>query len=218
MKASIGLRYLAALCGESDLSNYLAAGSTEHLFNAGEQNAAEYISKHVLQYGTLPTLETIETHTDAELEAASVLMDYFIAVGNFKKAVIKEYGPSGWSHFENEGGAKLSMDLAANRDKLDSAKIEVTGDKASCTVPGEAQVMHFSRKNGLWHVEAGMFVNTGRVDSRKFTTMWKQMTELIRRKQKRIGQAGVTAESLDMELGRQLMHILMSSRLGGGAR
>jgi hypothetical protein len=138
-------------------------------------------------------------------------MDYVIAVSAFKKAVIKEYGPSGWSHFENEGGAKLSMDLAANRDKLDSAKIEITADKASCTVPGEEQVLHFSRKNGSWYVEAGMFVNTGGVDSRKFISMWKQMTELIKKKQKRIGQAGVTAESSDMELGAEMVSILLGT-------
>jgi hypothetical protein len=149
--------------------------------------------------------------TRAQLEAASVFMDYVIAVSAFKKAVIKKYGASGWSHFENEGGATLSMDLAANRDKLDSARIEVTADKASCTVPGEAQVLHFSRKNGVWYVEAGMFVNTGGVDSRKFISMWKQMAELIKKKQKRIGQAGVTAESLDMELGAEMISILLGT-------
>ncbi len=78
MKTSIGIRYLAALCSESDLANYLAAGATDHLFNAGEQNAAEYISKHVLQFGTLPTLETIETHTDAELELPPEPSGYYL--------------------------------------------------------------------------------------------------------------------------------------------
>ncbi len=78
MKSSIGLRYLAALCYENDLANYLAAGATEHLFNLGESQAAEYVSKHVLQYGALPKLETIEVHTDAELEAPPEPSSYYL--------------------------------------------------------------------------------------------------------------------------------------------
>ena len=68
MKASIGLRFLAAVCCEGDLEDYLAAGETSHLFNAGEKLAFEYIAKHVLQYGALPKLETVELHSDAEME------------------------------------------------------------------------------------------------------------------------------------------------------
>lgn len=68
MKASIGLRFLAATCCEGDLESYLAAGETKHLFNSGEKLAFEYISKHVLQYGALPKLETLAIHSDADLE------------------------------------------------------------------------------------------------------------------------------------------------------
>ncbi len=78
MKSSIGLRFLAALCYENNLSNYLAAGETKHLFNAGETQAAEYVAKHVLQFGALPKLETVETHTDAELEAQPEPSDYYL--------------------------------------------------------------------------------------------------------------------------------------------
>ena len=68
MKATIGLRFLAATCCEDDLEAYLAAGKIEHLFNAGEKLAFEYITKHVLQYGALPKLETLALHSDADLE------------------------------------------------------------------------------------------------------------------------------------------------------
>ncbi|UCD56445.1 MAG: hypothetical protein JSV16_11485 [Candidatus Hydrogenedentota bacterium] len=152
--------------------------------------------------------------TDAELEAASVLMDYFIAISDFRRAVEKEYGSTGWEHFEGGGGAQLTVDLAERKEKLDSAKIEVTGEKASCTIPGERQVMHLCQKKGLWYIEAGTLVNTGGADTGKFTTMWKQMTELIKSKQKRVGQPGVTAESLDAEMGNELIRILMTAQFG----
>jgi hypothetical protein len=152
--------------------------------------------------------------TDAELEAASVMMDYFIAISDFRKAVEKEYGSTGWEHFEQEGGARLSVDLAESKEKLDTAEIEVTGEEASCKIPGEEQqAMDLCQKNGLWYIEAGTLVNTGGTDRNRFTTTWKQMTELIKRKQKKVGQPGVTAESLDAEMGRELIQILMMAQL-----
>jgi len=42
--------------------------------------------------------------------------------------------------------------------------------------------------------------------------MWTGMTELIRKKQQRIGQPGVTAQSLDMELGKELLNVLTANR------
>ena len=147
-----------------------------------------------------------------ELEALSVFMDYIITVQDFKKAVINQYGASGWAHFENEGGAKLSLDLTDNRDKLDSAKIEVNNNKATCTIPGEAQVMNLSRNNGVWYVDAGSALASGGTDIKKFIRMWSGMTDLIKKKQQRIGQSGVTAQSLDKELGNELLTILMTNR------
>ncbi len=78
MKSSIGLRFLAALCEEGDLAEYLAAGETGHLFNAGESPAAGYVAKHVLQFGALPKLETVETHTDAELDKPPEPSSYYL--------------------------------------------------------------------------------------------------------------------------------------------
>ncbi len=78
MRQTIGLRFLAALCEEDKLGDFLAAGNTSHLFNEGERQAAEYVVKHVSQYGALPTLETIELHTDAELEVPPEPSAYYL--------------------------------------------------------------------------------------------------------------------------------------------
>ena len=147
-----------------------------------------------------------------ELEALSVFMDNMIAVKDFKKAITNQYGASGWAHFENEGGAKLSLNLTDNRDKLDSAKIKINNDNATCTIPGEAQVLNLSRRNGFWYVDAGNALATGGADLKNFIRMWTGTTELIRKKQRRIGQPGVTAQSLDMELGKELLNVLTANR------
>jgi len=152
------------------------------------------------------------TGTKTELKAASVFMDYMIALRDFKQAVIDKYGTSGWAHFENKGGAKLSLDMTDNRDQLDSMKVEIDGDKAVCTMTGEAKTVNLLRKNGVWYVNVSDVVTTGGVDLEKFIGTWTKMAELIKAKQQRIGQPGVTAQSLDMELGNEMMPILMGNR------
>ena len=152
------------------------------------------------------------TGTETELKAASVYIDYMIAVKDFKQAVIDNYGISGWAHFENDGGAKLSLNMTDNRDKLDSMKVVVDGDRATCTMPGEAKAVNLLRKDGLWYVDVSDVITTGGVDLDKFIGMWTRMTELIKKKQQRVGQSGVTAQSLDMELGNELMPVLMGNR------
>lgn len=152
------------------------------------------------------------TGDELELKAASTFMDYLIAVRDFKKAVIDAYGVSGWAHFENEGGAKLSLDMSDTREKLDSMQVRIEGEKATCTVPGEAQVMHLSRRNGMWYVDAGGAISTGGTSLAKFIKTWSEMADAVREKQRRIGQPGVTAPSLDKELGDEILKILMSNR------
>jgi len=152
------------------------------------------------------------TGTETEMKAASSFMDYMIAVRDFKKAVIDKYGTTGWAHFEKQGGAKLSLDMTDNRDKMDSMKVEIDGDKAVCTMPGESDAVNLLRKNGVWYVNVSNVVTTGGVSHEKFIETWTKIAELIKSKQRRIGQPGVTAQSLDMELGNEMMSILMGNR------
>jgi len=151
------------------------------------------------------------TGTDQELKAASVYIDYLVTVKHFKQAVIDKYGISGWAHFENQGGAKLSVNMTDNRDKLDSMKVVIDGDKATCTMPGEARAVNLLRKNGVWYVNVSDIVMTGGMDLDKFIGMWTKMSKLIKDKQQRIGKPNVTAVSLDMELGKGIMQIMMQN-------
>ena len=151
------------------------------------------------------------TGDKTEMEALSVFMDYIAAVQDFKQAVIKEYGTSGWENFEREGGAKLSLDMTDNRKMLDSAKIEINGDRAVCNIPGETQAMTLSRVNGLWYVDAGAAITTGSTDIQKFIRTWSSMVNIIKKKKSRIGQPGVTAQSLDQELGAEILPVLIDN-------
>lgn len=147
-----------------------------------------------------------------QLKTAAVFMDYMIALRDFRNAVIAKFGESGWTHFETAGGAKLSLDMMDNRDKLDSMKIEIDGDKAVCSMPGEAKVVNLIRKGGGWYVNAADVVTVGGTDLSEFAGMWTRMTELIRSTQKQINQPGVTAEFLDKELGKKMLVVMMTNR------
>ncbi len=154
---------------------------------------------------------SILSGSEQELKAAETFIDYVTAVRDLKQAVVNEYGDSGWAYFENEGGAKLSMNLNESKEKLDSAKIEINGDTATCRVEGETRVMHLHRRDGKWYVDAGDMVVTDNMSTDKFVGTFSKLTEAINRQRQRVGQAGVTAQSLDVELGREMMKILMNS-------
>ncbi|MHC4086345.1 MAG: hypothetical protein ACYSWZ_08460 [Planctomycetota bacterium] len=185
--------------------------SKKHDSAATPKDAMSKFLEGMLEFDKAKFLGSL-TGTKTELKAASVFMDYMIAVRDFKKAVIDKYGTSGWAHFENEGGATLSLNMTDNRNQLDSMKVEIDGDKAVCTMPGFDKPMTLLRKNGVWYVNVSDIVTTGGVDNEKFIETWTKMNKVIKSKQRRIGQPGVTAQSLDMELGKELMPILMGNR------
>ena len=178
---------------------------------ATPKDAVEKFVDGLLQFDKAKVTAVV-TGNKQQLKAVSAFMDYLIAVRDFKKAITEAYGASGWAHFENEGGAKLSLNLAVSKDRLDSAEIKTNGNKATCTIPGEARAMNLLRKDGVWYVDAAAALDAGGVDLDKFIRMWTAMTELIRKKHGKIGQPGVTAQSLDMELGNELLSILTANR------
>jgi hypothetical protein len=149
------------------------------------------------------------TGSKAELTAAEAFMDYLCALKDFKDAVIKAYGERGWRAFEQAGGAKLSLELADNRQQLAKAQWKVSGDSAEGRLPGESQVLHLTRKSGRWHIHAKDILTGGAGDLEKFASTWSRLGGLLREKKRRIGKAGVTAESLDKELGAEMLPILL---------
>lgn len=152
------------------------------------------------------------TGSKTEIEALSVYMDYMIAVRKFKKAVVSKYGSSGWAYFEKDGGAKLSLNLTPNRINLETAMIELKGKRATCAFPDESITLKLYLKNGFWYVGAKDVLETEGMSLKKFITMWKGITNVIKANQTKIGQPGVTAQSLDVEMGAELSAVLIKNR------
>jgi hypothetical protein len=162
----------------------------------------------MLEFDKAGFMESL-TGSKTELRAAEAFMDYLCTLKDFKDAVVKSYGERGWRAFEQEGGAKLSLNLSDNRQQLDKAQWKVSGDSAEGSLPGESKVLHLTRKSGRWCIHAKDILTGGDGDLEKFASTWSRLAALLREKKRRIGQPGVTAESLDKELGADMLPILL---------
>ena len=151
------------------------------------------------------------TGSKSEIEALSVYMDYMIALRDFKKLMIAEYGKSGWSYFEKEGGARLTLNMKPNGINLNTAKIKMKKNKATFVFPDESVTLRLYLEEGCWYVDAADVLETEGMSLRKFIAMWKSVTNVIKAKQQKIGQPDVTAQSLDMEMGAELSAVLIRS-------
>ena len=147
-----------------------------------------------------------------EKEGLAVFIDYLIEVQSFKKAVVNKYGSRGWKYFETDGGAKLSMSMTADSTMIDSAKIRVGTERATCILPDKDKVIHLKIKNGIWYVDAADAFSTNGSSLRNYIKTWTDVTGIIKKAKQRIGQDGVTAESLDEEMGVELSAVLLANR------
>ncbi|MGC9454710.1 MAG: hypothetical protein ACP5HU_07580 [Phycisphaerae bacterium] len=102
------------------------------------------------------------------------------------------------------------MTMDADIEKLDEAEFRIEGDKAYGTVPGDDDEMVLIRKDGQWYMdmEAEADFPSGE-DAEKMVQMFSSMADIVREKQDRIGEDGVTAESLSEELGVAMMGAMM---------
>lgn len=151
------------------------------------------------------------TGSKSEIEALSVYMDYMIALRDFKKSMIAEYGKSGWSYFEKEGGARLTLNMKPNGINLSTANIKMRKNKATFVFPEESVTLRLYLKESRWYVDAADVLETEGMSLRKFIAMWKSVTNVIKAKQQKIGQPDVTAQSLDVEMGAELSSVLIRS-------
>jgi len=149
------------------------------------------------------------TGTPTEMRAANAFMDFLVAGKEFKEAMIEAYGEKAWADFQDPRGARLTTEVTDNRGELHKVKYDVKGDTAVCTFPEGSQRIHLVRKDGRWYVQVRDII-TAKGPLEKATEFWEKTAAFIRRSKARIGKPGVTAESLDDEMGRGFMKIMTS--------
>ena len=73
----LGLQLVAAQTREGDLEAYLRLGEHRHLFQEHEVGAHDVLRNHVINFGSMPAKETVETHCGALLPEASEAAAYY---------------------------------------------------------------------------------------------------------------------------------------------
>ena len=137
------------------------------------------------------------TGTEQAKAGAEAFIDYVCAAKEFKQAVLDAWGEKGWEPFTAYPGAKISVDLQDKRKEFDRMKITIRDNRAECTMPDDPKVMHMTLTGGRWYVHAEDIFPVKPQQAR----LWSRLSKMLRDKKSRPGQAGVTAQSLDKEVG-----------------
>jgi len=143
--------------------------------------------------------------TEREMAFAGDFMDFMTAIHEFREAVLSEWGSDGWRRFTDDGGAKLSYNREWKEDALRDAEIRIDGDTARLRYEGE--MLQLVRREGRWYLDAGILSQPGQNPD-----AFPKIAAALDRARDRVGEEGVTAESLDAELGRSMLEIMMEGR------
>lgn len=75
---SLGKKFITALAQSGTVSEFLGFGKVDHLFIGNEPQVWAYVSAHIKKYATIPTVATIEAHTQQELMPAEEPPAYYL--------------------------------------------------------------------------------------------------------------------------------------------
>ena len=149
---------------------------------------------------------------DIDREHMRAFLEFWRAEREFHDKFIESYGEEGWTVFNDEEGAQLSFSGAQTREEAlaqaAEMKIEVTGDSAIVTRSDTTDELHMIRKDGRWYVALHKTMPLPEKKMIRDTSNFHKLAELLQAKTARIGAPGVTPDSLDEELGGEMMLIL----------
>jgi len=75
--SSFGKNFLSALSSGGSVGDLIHFGAIDHLFKGNEESVYEFVKEFVKQYGSVPTLDTIEAHTGETLPQAKEPPAYY---------------------------------------------------------------------------------------------------------------------------------------------
>ena len=146
---------------------------------------------------------------DKVKQGFAAMFDYAKAMSEFQEAVVAEYG-------DQSGGA-----FAAPEDmtpfgniNFDEIEVETDGDTAICIVPGETDEMKLVKEDGKWYLDMNDMMGSDVEDMDAMVSMFTGMKEALEEVKPKIGQPGVTAESLSMEFQQAMMRTMMEAGEG----
>ena len=143
-------------------------------------------------------------------EVMLIVFDYTAAAKSFNKAVMDAYGSEA-AQKAIKGYPPAPSMFDSWRDKLNTMEFKQKNNIATCIVPDKLNPLTFIRKESKWYVDPNIVVlDTNKDTIEMLRGSMPKMTQAIKDAQKKVGQAGVTAQSLGEELATKIKAILRS--------
>ncbi len=157
--------------------------------------------------------------SDKEKKALTARANYQRASVQFKTAFVNKFGDGAWAKFNSPEhlpepatsqrppfNARLSVFEQVDLDQMLLYKPQENGDEAS--YPAEQGDLKVVKKNGVWKLVAASLLPPGLDGADKATQILTASTSHIARFTKAIGKDGVSADDIDVELGRAIVETL----------
>jgi hypothetical protein len=133
-----------------------------------------------------------------------MMFDMTSAPAQLKEAIVKTYGADGWTKFSSTSKMGHMGDMSpVDADKIAKANVEVKGDQATATIPGQGHSMTMVKEGGSWLMEAKQLPQQGiPAQAKPMMTAMKQSYEKVLAD---VGKSGQTPETLAAKLDTEMM-------------
>ncbi|MCF7958936.1 MAG: hypothetical protein K9M57_10855 [Phycisphaerae bacterium] len=148
-----------------------------------------------------------------EKEVLGNMLELVGTMEQFRKDIVAQYGETAGADFQKAGSMSGKLDLASLNKKIDEMKIDIQGDKATCTFPDDEKPMALVKKEGLWYIDSSTIKATDGIeaDLKKVSQMWSLINSNVQKLRKKVGQENVTVDSLKKELGETMMNAFITT-------
>ena len=148
--------------------------------------------------------------TDQEAKFLKATFAMMKATTEFNAAAVAAYGEEGAKKLS---GSSLSTSPTKDFEKwAETLTIKIEGDKATVTAPNQPQPLKLVRKNGAWLIKANDMAPPPEQVETALKTMGV-MANVFTKMKARIGQEGVTVESLDKEMNAEMMKAMFGGAM-----
>ena len=152
---------------------------------------------------------------DATEQEAKFLKSTFAmmrATKEFNDAAVAAYGEEDAKKLSGGDMSKSPFPTKDFDKWAETLTINVDGDKASVTAPDQPKPLKLVRKNGAWLVKTEDMPPTSE-KTEAALKMMGAMADVFTKMKARIGQEGVTAESLKKEMGAEMMKAMFGGAM-----
>jgi hypothetical protein len=147
--------------------------------------------------------------------AVEAMFDMTSSMLGLKTAVVAAYGEEGWQKMGQSSRGPTSVEQL--QKQMDQTTATTKGDTATVLTP-DGQKIALVRRGGLWMINAeDMPGLTSEQEIRQATMMLKAMADSMREATKKVGQEGVTPETLAQDMNTAMMVAMMSQTMADAA-